>query len=71
VRSSVDEGAGGCEFFVAERAVLAFPGGDDVAEAAVGELAAGGVGEPGGHVLLVGLGGFADGDRRALIRSRR
>jgi hypothetical protein len=31
VRSSVDEGARRGEFFIAERAVLAFPGSDDIA----------------------------------------
>ena len=45
--SSVDEGAGGREFVVSERSVFAFPGSDDIAQAASGELATGGVGEPG------------------------
>ncbi len=61
MRSSVDEGAGGFEFFIAERAVLAFPRSDDVSEASGRELATGSVGEPCGHVLLVSLGGLADG----------
>ena len=38
MRSSVDEGACGGRFFVAEGIVLAFPGGGDVARAAIGEL---------------------------------
>lgn len=62
MRSSVDKGAGGCELFVAECTVLAFPRGDDIAEAARCESAACCVGEPGGYVLLVNLGGFTDGE---------
>ena len=36
-----------------------FPLGNDVTEASTGELPAGGIGEPGGHVLCVCVGCFA------------